>query len=289
MPQKLKLVSVRFWLSRLGEGRTRRAATRWLFLAAFAGFGITLLFFMATGRGTGRWFFLLVVWIGLIFLPLWLLTQAFQSIGPALRRALAAGLVGQGDRYRHPSNVTLVVEDLFDRVVVMPRISTPEQGSQAREAAAALVTRAARHGASGGLARALRNCLATLEGWTRELSRWAAADAAENIQARWAEVRALAALAALAKTLLAVSQDQGRRALPPVGPAGDPDQVHAFLDAVLDYCDELALQVEVLPWTELPLGLTASVSVREPWQRYVETPPPAPSALEAFLRAALHG
>ncbi|HEV8339402.1 MAG TPA: hypothetical protein VGR25_07065 [bacterium] len=280
------VVSVRFWLSRLGERRARRAASRWLLLGALAGYGLTLLFLTATGRGTGQWFFLFVVWIGLIFLPLWLLTQAFQSIGPSLRRGLAAGLAGRADRYDHPANATLVVEDLFDRVVVMPRISTPEQAGKAREAASALMTRAGR--TNGVLARALRSCLATLEVWTREVSRWAAADAAENIQARWAEIRALAALAGLTRTLLAVSQDQRSGALPLSGPAADPERVHAFLDAVLDYCDELALEVEVLPWTEPPLGLEVGVSVREPWQRYVETPSPAPSALEAFIQATLH-
>ncbi len=290
-PQNLEVVSARFWLSRLAEERVRRAATRWLALLALAGFLLTLFFLGATGRGTGRWFFVLTVWMGLIFLPLWLLTQAFQSIGPALRRRLTAGVTGRTDRYRHPSSVSLVVEDLFARNVVMPRIATPEQAQKARQAASTLVARAERGGA-GGLAPALRTCLAAVDGWTREMGRWAASHAAEDIQARWAEARALAALAALTKTLLAVLEDQAR--LSPALPAEDAGLGHAFLDAVIDYCDELALQVEVLPWTEPFPGTFEALPrsgevLREAWRRYIEAPPPAPTPLEAFIQAALHG
>lgn len=306
-PQNLEGVSARFWLSRLAEERARRAATRWLALFALAGFALTLIFMIAAGRGSGRWFFLLAVWMGLVFLPLWLLTQAFQSIGPALRRGLTADLAGRADRYRHPSNVTLVVEDSFERVVLMPRISRPEEAQKAREAVSALVARAGRGTSPGGVAPALRLCLATLEGWTRDLSRWAAADAADDIQARWAQVRALAALAALAKTLLAILEDQAPTPRPALGlwgpgaPGLSFPAAHAFLDAVLDYCDELALEVEVFPWTEPPLGLGASPragesptsaageTVREAWQRYIDTPPPAPNALEGFIAVTLHG
>ncbi len=293
-PQNLEVVAARFWLSRLAEGRARRTATRWLALFALAGFALTLLFLVATGRGSGRWFFVLSIWLGLVFLPLWLVTQAFQSIGPSLRRGLMAGLAGRADRYRHPTTVTVVVEDLFERAVVMPRIATPEQAQKAREAASALVLRAGR--SAGGLATALSNCLATVEEWTRALSRWAASDAAGNIQARWAEVRALAALTALTQTLLAVSEDQAGQEAPLLPPGADPDRVrlHAFLDAVLNYCDDLALQVEVLPWTEPSLGLAgpppgAVETLRGAWQRYVETAPPAPSALDAFMRLTLPG
>ncbi len=291
-------MSVRFWLSRLGEERARRAATRWILLASLAGFAITLLLFIATGRGTGQWFFLLVVWIGLVFLPLWLLTQAFQSLGPALRRGLTGAATARADRYRGPSTVTLVVEHLFDRHVLMPRIATPELAVKAREAAAVIVMRTGR-GAATSVGAPLTSCLAEVNAWTRSLSRWAATDAGEHIQARWAEVRALAALAALTKTLLAVSEDQrlspggvlqGTNPIPGVEGAG---VVHTFLDAVLDHCDRLALEVEAPPWVDPFSGLFEALprpgdSLRGLWQRYIETPPPAPSALEAFVQATLH-
>ncbi|MGH7753816.1 MAG: hypothetical protein ACREN5_13465 [Gemmatimonadales bacterium] len=284
------VVSVRFWLSRLGEERARRAATRWVLLVSLAGFGLTLLVFAATGRGTGQWFFLLVVWIGLVFLPLWLLTQAFQSIGPALRRGLTGTAAERADRYRYPSTVTLVVEQLFERNVLMPRIATPELAAKAREAAAAIVARVGR-GAPGGVGAPLTECLAAVSAWTKDLSRWAASEAGEHIQARWAEVRALAALAALAKTLMAVGEDQRR--LSPGAAMEDADAIHAFLDAVLDHCDRLALDVEAAPWIEPFPGLFDALpepgdTLRGLWQRYVETPPPAPSALEAFVQATLH-
>lgn len=284
-------MGIRFWLSRLGEARHRRTATRWLLTLALGGFGLTMLVLIATGRGTGRWFFALAVWLALIFIPLWLVTQVFQTLGPTLRRRLSAGLAGREDRYRRPSTVTLIVEDLLERQVVMPRIATPVAAQKARDAAVALVVRANRQGdVLETLRGSLTRCLVGVEAWARDVGGWAAAAAPENIQARWGTVRALAALAALSKTLVAVYED---RAGGGVGPHLDGRSLHLFLDNTLDFCDDLALQVEVPAWEEPPLDLppdpAVPAQIRQAWQHYADTPEPAPTALEAFLAVALPG
>lgn len=292
-------MSVPLWLSRLGQARHRRTATQWLLTLALAGFGLTMLILIATGRGTGRWFFALVIWLALVFIPLWLLIQVFQTIGPALGRRATAKLAGQGERYRRPSAVILLVEDLFDRHVVMPRIATPVHAEKAREAAIALVVRANRHGDGLEVLRSsLARCLQGVEAWVQDAGAWAAAIAPENIQARWATVRALAALAALSKTLVSVYED---RSEDPAGwrlwPHLDGRSLHTFLDNTLDFCDELALQVEIPSWEEPPLDLPPDLApdlataarVRDAWQQYVDTPAPAPSALAVFLAVVIPG
>ncbi len=284
-------MSIRYWLSRLGEARHRRTAIRWLLILTLGGFGLTMFVLIATGRGTGRWFFALAVWLALIFIPLWLVTQVFQTLGPSLHRRLTARLTGREDRYRHPSTVTLIVEDLFERQVVMPRIATPVTAQKARQAAVALVVRANRQGdALETLRSSLTRCLVEVEAWARDVGGWAAAAAPENIQARWETVRALAALAALSKTLVAVYEDRAGGTL---WPHLDGRSLHMFLDSTLDFCDDLAIQVEVGAWEEPPLDLppdpAAPAQIRQAWQHYADTPEPAPTALEAFLAVVLPG
>lgn len=288
-------MSIRFWLSRLGEARHRRTAVRWLLILTLGGFGLTVLAQIASGRGTGGWFFALAVWLALIFIPLWLLTQVFQTLGPTLRHRLSAGLAGREDRYRHQSTVTLIVEDLLERQVVMPRIATPVATQKARDAAVALVVRANRQGdALKTLRSSLTRCLVGVEAWARDVGGWAAAAAPENIQARWETVRALAALAALSKTLVAVYEDRAGRNL---WPHLDGRSLHLFLDNTLDFCDELALQVEIPSWEEPQLDLppdlapdaATAAQIRQAWQHYADTPEPAPTALEAFLAVVLPG
>lgn len=276
-------------LSRLGDARERRRAVRWLGALAAGGFALTMFVLIATGRGTDRWFFVLTVWLVLVFIPLWLLTAAFETLGPALRVRIARNLTGRPDRYGSLPGTAVLVEDLFSRRVVMPRIATPQQAYKAREAAVALVLLSNRKPpALETLQTVLARCLTGVEATVRDLGAWAAAVAPENIQARWGRVRALAALAALSKALIVVFEDRSGRDL---WPDLDGRSLHAFLDAALDYCDELALQVEVAPWEEPPLGLPDAAEVtarlREAWQHYVDSPEPAPAALEAFLTVAL--
>jgi hypothetical protein len=284
-------VRASFWLSRLGDARERRRAIRWLVTLALGGFGLTMFVLIASGRGTDRWFFILVVWLALIFIPLWLVTAAFETLGPALRVRMARHLAGRLDRYGRLPGTAVLVEDLFAKQVVMPRITTPPQAYKAREAAVALVVLAHRQPpALETLQEVVGRCLVGVEAWARDLGGWTAASAPENIQARWGTVRALAALAALSKTLVAVYEDRSGRDL---WPDLDDRSLHAFLDAALDYCDELALQVEVTPWEEPALGLPAdpeaAAHLRHAWQRYVDAPQPAPAALQAFLGEVLPG
>jgi len=289
--EKMSGVRVPFWLSRLGDARERRRAIGWLAALALGGFGLTMLFLTATGQGTDRWFFILVVWLALIFIPLWLVTAAFETLGPALRVRMARNLAGRLDRYGSLPGTAVLVEDLFAKQVVMPRITTPPQAYKVREAAVALVVLANRQPpALETLHEVVGRCLGGVEAWARDLGGWAAAAAdPENIQVRWGTVRALAALAALSKTLVAVYEDRSGRVWPDL----DGRSLHAFLDAALDHCDELALRVEVTPWEEPALGLAADpeavTHLRHTWQRYVDAPQPAPAALQAFLGVVLPG
>ncbi len=277
-----------FWLSHLGDPRRRRAVSRGLFVLSLAGFVVTMLVLGATGSGTDRWFFVLTIWLVLFFLPLWLLLAAFEALGPALRTRMVGRLVNRPDRYATPAGTSLMVDDLFSRRVVLPRIATPHQAQKAREAAAAIVVQSKRAPAAlDALQETATRCVVGVDAWTQDLSRWAAGTAAENIQARWGAVRALVALATLSKTLLAVYEDwAGHSAWPGL----DGRSLHAFLDTVLDYCDDVALQVEILPWQEAPLDLPADPAetrrLREAWQAYADLPAPAPAALEAFLAVA---
>ncbi len=279
------------WLSHLGDPRRRRGAARRLFVLALAGFVVTMLLLGATGSGTDRWFFVLTIWLALFFLPLWLLLGAFEALGPALRVRMAERLAGRPDRYAAPAGVSLMVERLLDRQVVMPRIATPHQAQKAREAAAALVLRTEQTPAPvDALRDALTRCVAGVDGWTRDLSGWTAATPSENIQARWGAVRALVALTALSKTLLAVYEDRTGRS---AWPALDGRSLHTFLDTVLDFCDDVALRVETSPWQESPLDLPGDLvetgPLREAWQAYADLPAPSPAALEAFLAVAMPG
>jgi len=254
-----------------------------------AGFAVTMLFMAATGRGTDRWFFFLMVWLVLIFIPLWLVIAALESMGPALRHRAARRLRARGGGYASATGAAVLVEDVFAREVVMPRIATPLQAERAREAAVALVLLARRRPLpEEALRHALGRCLGCVEAWMRDLGAWAAATTPGDIQARWAMVRGLAALAALSRALVAVYEDSSGRALQP-DPGGRTPQ--AFLDAVMDYCDELALRVEVVPWAEPPLRPPADPEevemLRQAWQGYAAAPGQAPAALQAFLDAAL--
>jgi len=60
-----------------------------------------------------------------------------------------------------------------------------------------------------------------------------------------------------------------------------------FLDACLDYCDDLALNVEVPSWEEPALNLRISPSqteaVRDAWRTFAETGAPALDARKAFI------
>ncbi|MGH2398552.1 MAG: hypothetical protein ACRDF6_01805, partial [bacterium] len=137
---------------------------------------------------------------------------------------------------------------------------------------------------NGGLRGAAGDCLASVEGWVAHLGRWAAHEG-QSIQARWGEVRALAALAAMTKVLIAAHEDRGGAAL--AGGNGQRSDPAVFLDACLDYCDDLALEVDVAPWEEQPLipllQPGRAEELRSAWKSFVETGPPALDARATFI------
>lgn len=278
-------MGIRDRLAAMASDRGRRSAIYWVAGLTAAGFIVTILFLAATGGPTQLWPFVLIVWGILIFIPLWLVIQAFQTLGPSLRRKMAQAATTRQDRYVRPASASLVVEEMFDRHVVMPRIATPLQGEKALEAATALVLRTSRGKDSVELLRSgITRCLQGVDGWVRDVTRYASEEVPDNIQARWSAVRALAALAAMSKALVAVYDDLAPAYVTlPV----DGRSLHGFLDSALDFCDDLAIQVDVAEWEEPPLDLPVDPAtvqrLRAAWQEYADAPQPAQHALETFL------
>lgn len=273
-------MNVRLALSRLESAGARAAAARTLALLCAAGYLVTLAVLFATGVGLRRWLFALLFWALFIYLPLRILLEAFQTIAPGLRQSLVARASSDPQRYRSRASIELVVDGLFAEVL-LPRIATPLETLKAKEASAA-VLRGVKYASGADLELAAMRGLGAAERWTADLSGWARTDAPQNIQARWAGLRALASFAAVCKVLTAAVADQTGRPM---------HQPTAYLDACLDYCDQLALEVDVEPWNEPPLGLPMNsddaAAIRLSWTAYAETPPPAIDARNAFVNTLL--
>lgn len=277
-------MDLRLSLSRLASAETRAAAGRGLAILCAVGFGLTMIVLVAAGgRAADQWFFVLLVWALFVYIPLRILLEAAQTFAPALRRRLIAKAATQSGRYASRSGIELMVDGLFEREVVMPRITTPIQRAKAKDGAVAVLTKA--EAIDGGLRGAAGDCLASVEGWVAHLGSWAASEG-QNIQARWGEVRALAAMAAMTKVLIAAHEDRGGAAFGSGnGQVADPAE---FLDACLDYCDDLALEVDVVPWEERPLTLPLrpgrAEELRAAWKTFVDTGPPALDARAMFIQ-----
>lgn len=275
-------MGLRLILSRLASAQTRTVATRALAMLCVTGYVLTLLVLFATGGTLGQWFFVLLVWVLFVYAPLRILLEAAQTLAPALRRRLFGQAAGDPRRYASRSSVEVMVDGLFDRNVVMPRIAAPVQGIKAREGATAVLVRADQAG--GGLRGAVADCLASLDRWVAEASA-RASEGRTNIQARWSEVRALAALAAMTRVLTAVDEDRS-------GLGERTAQSVTFLDACLDYCDDLALEVDAPAWDASSLHLIISearaAGIRNTWRAFCETPSPALEARGAFVDTLLN-
>lgn len=279
-------MNLRMALSRLDSAEARAGVARALALFCAIGYVLSLAVLFATGIGLDRWLFVLLMWALLVYLPLRILLEAFQTIAPGIRRALVTQAVSDPARYRSSGSIELVVDGLFAQDVLMPRITKPQDGQKAREGSAAVLR--ANLSQRIDLEHVSARCLGTVEQWTTDLSSWARGAAPQNIQARWAGLRALASFAALTKILLgAVADQSGHRQSGPL-PWRD---LREYLDACLDYCDRLALEADVTPWTEASLSISMSAddaaAIRMAWTAYVETPPPAIEARNNFVKTLL--
>ncbi len=280
----------RMMLSHLADADARTAAARWLLALCLIGFAATLVGLSAFGYGLDRWLFVLLVWTALVFVPLRILLESLQTVGAGMRRTVAGRIATDPRRYDDPAMLPLAIQTLFDREVVLPRICKPQHGQQARDAAAAIIGgTSGRPDAAEELTRVIRTLLATSSQEAAALSAAATGSAADNIQARWEGARALGALGALVRLLGAACAD--RWGVGPAVPELEGRTLRDFLDAVLDYCDEAALQVDALPWTE-PL-LTPEMpavsmeEIRGTWRGFLAAGTPAPRALAAFVGAVV--
>ncbi|HEY6102167.1 MAG TPA: hypothetical protein VI007_02955 [bacterium] len=274
-------MGLRLFISRLASAQTRGAAARGLATLCGAGLLITIIVLAARGA-LERWFFALLVWALLVYVPLRIALEAAGTLAPALRRRLAVEAVRNTGRFSATAGTELTVDRLLDREVVMPRIATPLQREKAREGALAVLL--AMRGKAGGLPATVVTALGCLHHWVTDIGPWAQREAGQNIQIRWREVRALAAMAAMTKILLAADDAAAddRR-----GSAGEMRKRVEFLDACLDYCDDLALEVDVRLWDEpvLPPRITVerAAAIRDAWRVYAETGAPALESRKAFL------
>lgn len=275
-------MGLRLLVSRLASAPTRASAGRALAVLCGLGFLVTIVVLAASG-GLERWFFALLVWALFVYAPLRIVLEAAGTLAPALRRRLAAEAAWDGRRFSSAAGTELAVDRLLEREVVMPRIATPVQREKARDGAIAVLL--ALRANAGGLPAAVTTALACLERWVADIGPWAEREAGQNIQARWREVRAFAALAAMTKVLLAADETPAATSRG-AGDGADGGRA-GFLDACLDYCDDLALNVEVPPWEEPALNLRISPvqaeEVRDAWRTFAETGAPALEARKAFI------
>ncbi len=278
-------MGLRFALSTLTTSEARQSVGRWLLFLCAVGYVATLWVLFIRGRGLGGWLFTLLAWVLFVYLPLRILLEAFQSIAPRIRGRLVTQTTGRADRYATRPSISLLVEAMLQREVVMPRIATPLQRVKAHDGAVAILSRLGSQGLDDHR-EALTRCLTMIDRWIIDLASAARSPAPPPIQARWADLRALIALAALVKILLAAYEDRAGRAC--VIPEVADRQVGAYLEACLDYCDELALEVDPDPWTELPLGLSLESATLEAllhsWMAFASTESPALEARAAFLQ-----
>jgi hypothetical protein len=239
------------------------------------------------GYGPTRWVFVLLVWAVLIFVPLRIAIESAESFGTTVRRSIVDRLASDPARYQRAEYLPVVVQDLAARRVALPRICGPRHGRAARDAAVALIARVnAAPGAQAGLRAVVRALLAVIG---QEAAALSAGTAADNIQARWETARALGTLGALVAILLAVHEDRWGE-LEPLPELSGRDR-EQYLTTAMDYCDEAALEVEAMPWTEPPLTSSLPVdrieAIRETWAAFLAAGLPAPRALEAFTGCVL--
>jgi hypothetical protein len=259
------------------EGRTQAGRTlMWICLGAFLLTGMTW--------GWHRWFFAAMFWFGAVFVPLRVLIEVYAPRGRRVAVAYRKSLPAVTAR-----NLPLVARALLDRDVLMPRIVTPPQAAKVPEAVASIGRRALADPRGAGTIRdgAVR-LAAVVDGGMVEMTLpdWTVADG-QNIQARWAGIRALSTIAAASRVLVALYEETTRA--PFHGPGVDGQRLRAYLDDALAYLDEAAVEPDLRPFRGTPLGLWTphATSLRHAWSEFLEAPSPAPSRLDVVLANAL--
>jgi|FaiFalDrversion3_1042247.scaffolds.fasta_scaffold00063_6 hypothetical protein len=252
----------------------RRRANRWLVVACAAGFGLS-----GTAFGWDRWFFWLMVWGGIVYVPVRL---ALEWLSSRERRQRQRYRVSLPDRIT-PHNLPLAAQALWDREVLLPRIVPPPLVEKAQLAVVALGRWALTRDPSGEeIRRTAVRLAAAAEGWMAELSAtWP--EEAQSIQARWRDVRGLSALMATTRVLACLYEEIARQ--PFYGPGISAEALQAFVDRSLDFLDRAALDPDLPRWHGELLGLWTPEAkiLRERWEAYCEAPGPAPGRMEAVL------
>lgn len=283
-------VDIRLLLGRFADDASRRALARWLLIACGLGFAASIAALAILGYGTDRWMFVLVVWAVFLYIPLRIAIETLQTVGLRLRDAAMEQITSDPRRYERPEVLAVLLEHLFIRHATLPRIAKPGHGQKAREAAAAILRRAgSTDGAAERLRAVIRAALAAAEVEAVALSASASGPRADDIQSRWEGARTLGALGVLIQVLVAVYQDRWS-GLPSI-PELDGRVLTDYMEAVLDYCDEAALNVDALPWTEPLLRSSPRAAdaeqIRASWRAFVAAGTPSPRALQSFLTTVL--
>ena len=165
-----------------------------------------------------------------------------------------------------------------------------------------------------GILRALTTCTAVLQRWVGVIaagemtgSRWTAPaaagppdlpgpaaapngagptalwDPAASVQDQWVSLRAVAGLAALAKTLTAVYEDSTGTPWAGGGP------LRALAEAAMDYADQVGLRLDGPAWEDIQgvppaaAGLDLLGRLAAAWLTFCAAPAPAPRRLRAFV------
>jgi hypothetical protein len=293
---------LRYALSQLRHPAARRAFGRtWLWVCAAGALATVAVV------GPAHVFFTAVVWLVCVFAPVRIAIEVFHSRGPRMRQELHQAIAGREDRYATPEGVTLMVETLFAREVRLPRLAPPDLREKVIEAASR-ISHSALRGSAGPSAvlRAATTCAALLQRWTEAIAAGEAAhgapataanplpegngaappslwDPTASIQEQWVALRALAGLAALAKTLTAVYEDSAG------GSFDRGPSFRALAEAAMDYVDQVGLRLDGPAWEEaesmspetLPPDRVGRLA--DAWVTFCAAPPPAPRRLRAFV------
>lgn len=304
-------MSLRYALSRLSRPAARRAFGRGWLGVCLAGALVSLAVF-----GRDHLFFITAIWLLCVFAPVRIAVEVLETRGPRMRRELQRALLARADRYTTREDVALMVETLFAREVRLPRLALPDLEAKIIDAAVRVSDRAFRGGeGSAGVLQAITTCTAVLQRWVGVIaagemtgSAWTAPAAAgpadlagpaaavdgagpaalwdpsASVQDQWVSLRAVAGLAALAKTLTAVYEDSTGSPWAGAGP------LRALAEAAMDYADQIGLRLDGPPWEDVegapPAAITLDLlgQLAAAWLTFCAAPAPAPRRLRAFLQ-----